>query len=196
MNSDDRSDALIQEIADLFARRGAEMYAGEPVTQSEHALQAALLAEQSSADAELITAALLHDVGHLLHELDENCAEEGIDDKHESLGAEWLAQHFPAGVVEPVRLHVAAKRYLCAVNEEYYAGLSDASRLSLQLQGGPFTTTQARKFEEHPSFAAAIKLRRWDEAAKIPQRATPPLEHYLDYARAVISAPHPTHETP
>jgi phosphonate degradation associated HDIG domain protein len=193
MNSNGPSEALIQEIADLFERRGAEMYAGEPVTQTEHALQAALLAEQDGADASLITAALLHDVGHLLHDLDEDCAEEGIDDKHEALGAEWLSQHFPSEVVEPVRLHVAAKRYLCAVDEEYSARLSDASRLSLQLQGGPFTAAQAGKFESHPSFAAAIKLRRWDEQAKIPQLATPPLAHYLDYARRVISAPDRPH---
>lgn len=187
MISDARSDALIQEIAKLFARRGREMYAGEPVTQTEHALQAAFQAEQSGADAAFITAALLHDVGHLLHDLDEDCAEEGIDDKHEALGAEWLSQHFGFEVVEPVRLHVAAKRYLCAVDQEYYDRLSDASRLSLGLQGGPFTTTQARKFEEHPCFAAAIKLRRWDEEAKIPELTTPSLEQYLGYARSVIS---------
>jgi [1-hydroxy-2-(trimethylamino)ethyl]phosphonate dioxygenase len=187
MSSDVHSEALIREIADLFARRGREMYSGEPITQTEHALQAAWLAEQSGADATLITAAFLHDVGHLLHDLDEDCAEEGIDDKHEALGAEWLSQHFGFEVVEPVRLHVAAKRYLCAVDEEYFARLSDASRLSLRLQGGPFTTTQARRFEEHPCFAAAIKLRRWDEQAKIPDLKTPPLEQYLDVTRSVIS---------
>jgi [1-hydroxy-2-(trimethylamino)ethyl]phosphonate dioxygenase len=195
MTSNVQSEALIREINELFSRRGREMYAGEPVTQTEHALQAALQAEESGADAALITAALLHDVGHLLHDLDEDCAEVGIDDKHEALGAEWLSQHFGFEVVEPVRLHVAAKRYLCAVDEQYLARLSDASRLSLRLQGGPFTTAQARKFEEHPCFAAAIKLRRWDEEAKIPQLVTPPLEHYLDYARAVISPQGPPRET-
>jgi phosphonate degradation associated HDIG domain protein len=192
MTSNGRSEALIQEIADLFARRGLEMYAGEPITQTEHALQAALQAEQSGADSALITAALLHDVGHLLHGLDEDCAEDGIDDKHEALGAEWLARHFGFEVVEPVRLHVAAKRYLCAVDEDYFAQLSPASRFSLQLQGGPFTHGQAKKFEEHPCFDAAIKLRRWDEQAKIPQLPTPPLERYLDYARTVMQVS--THE--
>jgi [1-hydroxy-2-(trimethylamino)ethyl]phosphonate dioxygenase len=187
MTADARIEALTQEIAGLFARRGREMYAGEPVTQTEHALQTALQAEQSGADAALITAALLHDVGHLLHGLDEDCAEDGIDDKHEALGAEWLSRHFADEVVEPVRLHVAAKRYLCAVDEEYHARLSDASRLSLRLQGGPFTAAQARKFEEHPSFAAAIKLRRWDEEAKIPELPTPPLDRYLDIAQSVMS---------
>ncbi len=187
MTADTSTEALLQEIAGLFARRGREMYAGEPITQTDHALQAALLAEENGADAALVTAAFLHDVGHLLHDLDEDCAEEGIDDKHEALGAEWLSQHFGADVVEPVRLHVAAKRYLCAVDEQYFAQLSDASRLSLSLQGGPFTTAQTRKFEEHPSFVAAIKLRRWDEQAKVPQLPTPPLEHYLDCARTVLT---------
>src|SRR6516162_2871454 len=99
MNSDSRSDALIQEIAELFAQRGREMYAGEPVTQTEHALQTALQAEQCGADRALITVAFLHDVGHLLHDLDESCAEEGIDDKHEALGADWLSRRFPSNVV-------------------------------------------------------------------------------------------------
>ena len=122
MISDASSDALIEEIAELFARHGRELYSGEPITQTEHALQAALMAEESGADACLITAAFLHDIGHLLHDLDEDFAEEGIDDKHEALGAEWLSQHFGFEVVEPVRLHVAAKRYLCAVDAEYLAG--------------------------------------------------------------------------
>ncbi len=111
-----------------------------------------------------------------------------MDDKHEALGAEWLSHHFGFEVVEPVRLHVAAKRYLCAVDAEYLARLSDASRLSLRLQGGPFTTTQTRKFAEHPCFEAAIRLRRWDEEAKIPQLPTPPLARYLDYARAALAS--------
>jgi phosphonate degradation associated HDIG domain protein len=193
VNQTDPTESLIQEIAGLFARRGAAMYAGEPITQTEHALQAALLAEESGADAALVTAAFLHDIGHLLHDLDEDCAEDGIDDKHEALGAEWLSRHFGPEVVEPVRLHVAAKRYLCATDDDYLARLSDASRLSLRLQGGPFTATQARKFEEHPNFAAAIKLRRWDEEAKVPELATPPLERYLDYARRVISPENARH---
>jgi phosphonate degradation associated HDIG domain protein len=182
----DGSDRLISEIDRLFARRGCEMYAGEPVTQTEHALQTAWQAEQNGAGTALITAALLHDVGHLLHDMGEDCAEEGIDDKHEALGAEWLARHFGPDVVEPVRLHVAAKRYRCAVDPEYHARLSDASRLSLKLQGGPFTESLARKFEEHPHFDAAVRLRLWDEAAKIPQLKTPPLEQFLAVVKKAI----------
>jgi [1-hydroxy-2-(trimethylamino)ethyl]phosphonate dioxygenase len=179
----DRRESLILEILHLFDRRGREMYSGEPVTQTEHALQTAWQAEQSEADAALITASLLHDVGHLLHELGEDCADAGIDDKHEALGAQWLATHFGPNVVEPVRLHVAAKRYRCAIDPAYHARLSDASRQSLRLQGGPFTPEQARKFEEHPYFNAAVRLRLWDEAAKVPGLPTPPLEHFVLYAQ-------------
>jgi phosphonate degradation associated HDIG domain protein len=187
------TDALLAEIASLFERRGQEMYGGEPVTQTEHALQAAWQAEQSGADSPLVAAALLHDVGHLLHDLGDDCAEEGVDDRHEALGAEWLTKHFAPAVVEPVRLHVAAKRYLCAVDAEYNARLSDASRLSLQLQGGPFTETQAKKFEQHPFFTAALRLRNWDEQAKIPGLSTPALAHYLDYVRrALVPQPGPS----
>jgi phosphonate degradation associated HDIG domain protein len=182
----DEPDRLIAEIARLFARRGSEMYSGEPVTQTEHALQTAWQAQQNGAEPALVTAALLHDVGHLLHDLGEDCAEEGIDDRHEALGAEWLARHFGADVVEPVRLHVAAKRYRCAVDPAYHARLSDASRLSLRLQGGPFTESQARHFEQHPHFQEAVRLRLWDEEAKIPDLETPSLERFLDVVRQAI----------
>jgi len=187
MATDRQADELIAEIRRLFDRRGRDMYAGEPVTQTEHALQAASLAEQEGAGSPLVIAALLHDVGHLLHDLGEDCADEGIDDRHEALGAAWLEQRFGPDVVEPVRLHVAAKRYRCAVDADYHSRLSDASRLSLRLQGGPFTEPQARKFEQHPHFAAAVRLRLWDEAAKIPQLETPPLEHFLALIKAVLS---------
>lgn len=183
----DTSDRLISEIAGLFARRGREMYAGEPVTQTEHAIQTAWLAEQDGAGTALVAAALLHDVGHLLHDLGEDCADEGIDDRHEAMGAEWLALHFGSDVVEPVRLHVVAKRYRCAVDPAYHARLSDASRLSLKLQGGPFTHSQARRFEQHAYFKDAVRLRLWDETAKNPDLETPPLERFLDVVRKAVS---------
>jgi gamma-butyrobetaine dioxygenase len=174
------TDLAVDDVLSALRARGAEAYLGEPVTVTEHSLQAAAQAEADDRPAALVVAALLHDVGWLLH---------AGPRPHEERGAAYLAASFGPEVTEPVRLHVAAKRYLCAVDQEYYDRLSDASRLSLRLQGGPFTTAQARKFEEHPCFEAAIKLRRWDEEAKIPQLATPPLEQYLDYARTVISLP-------
>ncbi len=127
----------IEEIVRLFERRGREAYFGEPVSQAEHALQAARLAEIEGAHDALIAAALLHDVGHLLHDLGEDVADRGHDARHEELGSDWLAARFGPEVVEPVRLHVAAKRYLCTVDPAYYDGLSPASKQSLALQGGP-----------------------------------------------------------
>lgn len=173
-------------ILDKFRNRGHSNYGGEAITQLEHALQAATLAEQAGAAPALIAASLLHDVGHLLHDLPEDAPDDGLDDEHEQLGAAWLYEHFQPALVEPVRLHVAAKRYLCAVDPVYASQLSGPSMQSLVLQGGPMTPAQARHFEEHPHFRAAIDLRRWDEAAKIPHQPTPPLEHFVPYLQASL----------
>ncbi|MFM8219189.1 MAG: HD domain-containing protein, partial [Planctomycetaceae bacterium] len=126
-----------------------------------------------------IVAALLHDVGHLLHTLAADAPEQGIDDQHEELAARWLAGRFPPAVVAPVQLHVAAKRYLCAVEPAYHASLSPPSQLSLQLQGGPMTAAEVAAFERHTWFPCAVVLRRCDDAAKIPGASTPPLDDWL-----------------
>ena len=157
------------------------MYVGEPVTQTEHALQCAAQAEQCGASDELISAALLHDIGHLMHDLGEGCADEGVDDRHELLGAQWLERFFPPDVVEPVKLHVPAKRYRCAVDANYRARLSAASIQSLALQGGPMSDDEVLAFRSNSWFAQALKLRTWDEAAKVSGLATPPLSHFLTY---------------
>jgi phosphonate degradation associated HDIG domain protein len=169
----------IDQLRAMFRDRGGSLYGGEAVTQQEHALQAALLAEQSGADAPLIAAALLHDVGHLLHELPNDAPDQGIDDAHEDLAARWLREWLPTGTVEPVRLHVAAKRYLCATNADYFARLSPPSVQSLKLQGGPMNAIEIDQFRASPFFRDAVRLRGWDEAAKVPGLATPDLEHYL-----------------
>src|SRR5471032_2143591 len=127
----------------LFARHGGDGYFGEKVTQAEHALQSAALAEAEQASPALIVAALLHDVGHLIHTGGEDIAERGIDARHEAIGATYLARHFGPAVVEPVRLHVPAKRYLCAIDKTYWQDLSPASKRSLELQGGAFTPDEA-----------------------------------------------------
>jgi [1-hydroxy-2-(trimethylamino)ethyl]phosphonate dioxygenase len=179
--------SVIDEVFSLFLDRGQGAYFGEVVTETEHALQCAHLAEGSGAGSELIAAALLHDVGHLLHGLGEDIAEQGRDGRHEEGGAAWLARHFGPAVVDPVRLHVAAKRYLCAVQPDYHAGLSPASRLSLGLQGGPFTPDEVRRFEQEPWFRSAVAVRRWDDVAKVPGLAVPGLEHYRKHLEAARS---------
>jgi gamma-butyrobetaine dioxygenase len=168
---------LYDEVLDLFGRRGREEYHGEAVTQTEHALQAAAQAAAEGAPDRLIVAALLHDVGHLLDE-PEDLAERGIDGCHEDAGASWIEQRFSPEVAEPVRLHVAAKRYLCAVEPPYLASLSSASRLSLSLQGGPFDATEVAAFEANPLYQDAVRLRRWDDAAKSPGLLVPDLATY------------------
>lgn len=163
------SQALWDRSSAMYAERGAAEYHGEAVTQLEHALQTALLAERANADPQLIVAALLHDVGHLL----------GEGDDHEALGYRYLTKYFGPEVCEPVRLHVTAKRYLCTKDEGYRAGLSPESQRTFRLQGGVMTDDEVREFESNPHFAAAVALRRWDDAAKVPGLATPPFLHYL-----------------
>ena len=160
------------DILRLFRERGHSQYGGEAVSQEEHALQAAFFAEQSNAAPSLIAAALIHDIGHLLHALPDDAPEQGIDDRHEVLAGRWLAKRFGPDVVEPVEMHVAAKRYLCATEPGYMQRLSPPSILSLELQGGPMSADEAEAFRSHPFCAAAVALRRWDDAAKIPQLVT------------------------
>jgi len=173
--------ASVAQIAELFQQRGNSQYGGECVTQAEHALQAAWSAEQEGADAALITAALLHDIGHLLHDLPDDAPEQGIDDHHENAGYHWLTRWFDASVTEPVRLHVAAKRYLCTVDASYFDQLSPPSIQSLQLQGGVMSADERADFERLAHWQEAVRLRRWDDTAKVANLRTPPLEHFLSY---------------
>lgn len=169
---------ISDEIVQLFEARGHTSYHGEAVSQTEHALQAAHLAVREAAPDDLVVAALLHDVGHLVHGLDEGIAERGIDGRHEDAGAAWLARTFGLEVVEPIRLHVAAKRYLCAVDPGYLGSLSPASQHSLALQGGPFRDAEIAEFESNPHHREALRLRLWDDAAKVQGLVVPGLDHY------------------
>jgi phosphonate degradation associated HDIG domain protein len=179
------NNGIVTEIQSLFEQHGDSLYGGEAVTQLEHALQAAALAEAEEASPALIAAALLHDIGHLLHDLPDDAPDAGIDDAHEQLAHHWLCTHFGPQVTEPVRMHVDAKRYLCVVEPAYWSSLSDVSQQSLELQGGPFTIEQAREFEQNPFFEDGVRLRRWDDRAKILGLDTPPLVHFLSYVREV-----------
>jgi [1-hydroxy-2-(trimethylamino)ethyl]phosphonate dioxygenase len=172
---------VTQEILRLFRARGGSQYGGEAVTQLEHALQAAMFAEREAAEPALIAAALIHDVGHLLHELPSDAPDQGIDDRHETLAAGWLAQRFPPAVVAPAAMHVAAKRYLCAVDGDYLQQLSAPSIQSLALQGGPMSPEELWQFEARPYFEDAVRVRRWDDAAKVVGLTTPDLEHFAQY---------------
>jgi [1-hydroxy-2-(trimethylamino)ethyl]phosphonate dioxygenase len=184
-----KPEAIVAALIRLFHERGDAAYVGEPVSQTEHALQTALRAEQAGADSALIAAALLHDVGHLLHNEMEDCALHGVDSSHEEVGARILSRYFGADTVEPMRLHVAAKRYLCATDPVYFSRLSEASVRSLQLQGGPFSDAEAREFAAHPGFNRALALRRWDEEAKVKDLPTPPVEHFREALLQALGLP-------
>lgn len=178
-----------EEVLRLFRARGGSRYGGESVSQLAHALQAAQRAEAEGATPALIAAALLHDVGHLLHDLADDAPDQGVDDVHENLGAAWLAARFGSEVVQPVALHVAAKRYLCAVDDQYFGQLSPPSVQSLKLQGGRMSADEVRQFEQGPFFQDAARLRRWDDAAKVPGQITPKPEHFAQYLDAVSRGP-------
>ncbi|TJZ65441.1 phosphonate degradation HD-domain oxygenase [Chitiniphilus eburneus] len=172
----------LADIHRLITRRGEEYYGAEGVSQREHALQCAELAEKAGASPALITAALLHDLGHLVHEMGDDPAAEGVDDVHQFLALPFLRPLFGDDVLEPIRLHVDAKRYLCAAQPGYRGMLSFASQRSLDLQGGTMTQSAAAEFIARPYAADAVRLRQWDDLAKVPGKATPSLEHYLAIA--------------
>jgi len=152
---------------------------------------AAMLAEAAQASAELVVAALLHDVGHLLHDLPDEAPDEGVDDCHETAGCNYLRKLYPEAVTEPIRLHVPAKRCLCAVEPDYLQQLSEPSMVSLQLQGGPMSDDEVERFMMSPYAEDALRLRRWDDLAKDAERRTPSLAHYADLLRRTASGETP-----
>ncbi len=172
----------MSEIRSAFFRRGNESY-GEGVSQLEHAIQCAAFAQRDGAAPALVAAAYLHDIGHLLHDLPQDIADSGVDTQHEATGSAWLSQYFGLELTEPVRMHVAAKRYLAATEPSYFDLLSDASKLSLRLQGGPMSAEQVQAFEAEPFFDDAILLRRWDEEGKVVGYRGPAPAHF----EAVVS---------
>lgn len=171
---------IVDRIVAKLEGPEADRHYGEGVSEREHALQAAACARAEGAPPALIAAALLHDIGHLLHGLDEDIAEQGIDGKHEAVGAAFLAKHFVEEVVGPVALHVDAKRYLVGTEAGYAAKLSPASVLSLKLQGGPMGADEAKAFAAKKHAAAALRVRRWDEEAKVVGLDVPPVASYRD----------------
>lgn len=175
----------LQDIERLFLERGHRAYDGEPVTQLQHALQTAALAEEAGATPQLITACLLHDLGHLIADRPGTPTLRGIDDKHQYFVQPFLRGLFDNRVLDPIRLHVEAKRYLCYLDPGYAAGLSPDSRRSLALQGGSFDASQAVEFASLRGAPDAIRLRRWDDQAKCPDMQTEPLAYFLEIAESI-----------
>lgn len=178
--------ALIDEIFRVFEEQGAAQYLGEQVSMKEHMLQSAHAAAQDGAPPTLVAAALLHDYGHFVHDHPVDAAEHGIDTQHEEVGHAFLSRHFGPAIAEPIRLHVAAKRYLCAVDPSYLAELSPASVHSLELQGGPYSESEVGEFEAGPYAQDAVRLRRYDDIGKIPGLDVPELESYRPLLESVI----------
>jgi len=177
--------SALKEIQSAFARRGIETY-GEGVSQLEHALQCAACAERDGAGPALITATLLHDIGHLIHDLPVDIADQGVDAQHESLGSAFLSQYFGPDVTDPVRLHVAAKRYLATTERGYFDLLSAASVQSLQLQGGLMSMQERARFAAERFSEEAVRLRRWDDEGKVIGMTTPKLDHFRRYLEASL----------
>ncbi len=178
--------SAVDRILGILETSGAEQYGDEAVSQLQHALQCAHLAECSGAPDPLVVAALLHDFGHLIHQLGEDAAERGIDARHEALGRKYLARWFGEEVTRPVGLHVDAKRYLCATDPAYFESLSPASVRSLELQGGPFSEAEAAAFIARPHAHDALAVRRWDDRAKDPNAVIPGLDRYRPCIEASI----------
>jgi phosphonate degradation associated HDIG domain protein len=179
---------VTEEILALFHERGAERYFGESVSVTEHALQAAHFARAAGAPSGLIVAALLHDVGHLIGELPDDIAKWTTDARHEEIGGRGLARRFSPQVSEPVRLHVPAKRYLCATDAGYCARLSSASVHTLKLQGGPMSEPEVARFEAERYWRQAVRLRHWDDQGKVAGLKTMPLEAYATLIERVARA--------
>ena len=182
----DDADAFLDHLTGLFADREGKREVDGRLSNAAHMLQTAAAAENAGAQACLVAASLLHDVGHWLR--GETLGTRAIDHCHESVGADWLSAFFDADVTGPIALHVAAKRYLCAREPDYFANLSPGSVASLALQGGPMSDIEAEAFEADPAHVHAVALRRWDEYGKISGLDVPGFEHYRPLLRDLVRA--------
>lgn len=182
--------AALDKILQAFDQRGQAAYALEEVTQREHALQSAALAREEEAPDSLVCAALLHDLGHILSDsqMPEHL-EDDLHDRHEEKAYRFLQEHFGDAVAEPVKLHVAAKRYLCTTEPSYEKQLSPTSLKSYHDQGGPMQAEELLAFEQNPYYRDALRLRRWDDIAKVPNKDVPALETYLPLLQACLTHP-------
>ena len=179
-------DNVVDFILQLFEKRGAEEYMGEPVSMAQHMEQSAACAAADGATEELVIASLLHDIGHFVGDFPIEALENGIDNLHEDAGSNFLSPFFPASVTEPIRLHVAAKKYLCAVDKKYINRLSDASINSLNVQGGPMTPEEVTAFESSPHHQAAVKTRYYDDDGKVFGLEIKPVKDYRQQLESLL----------
>lgn len=179
---------IVAFLAEIFERRGAEEYLGEPVTIAQHMLQGAQLAERQGEEEIIVVATLLHDIGHFTSEFGTFSMDDTHDKHHEEAGARVLERFFPSLVVDCVRHHVAAKRYICATDPNYFAQLSAASVHSLKLQGGPMSAAEIAEFEKNPNLEEIVRVRRFDDAGKIAGMLTPGFAHYAPMVQRVVDA--------
>ena len=180
------ADSIVAFIENIFLRRGDEEYLGERVTMAQHMLQCATIAEESGLDDVIIVAALLHDIGHFTSEFGGFTMADTEDRCHEEAGARVLEPFFPSIVIDCVRFHVAAKRYLCATKPGYFNRLSDASVHSLGLQGGPMGAKEVAEFEANPNLREIVQVRHLDEAGKREDMVTPPFAHFAPIVQRVV----------
>ncbi|WP_417606055.1 HD domain-containing protein [Oceanimonas baumannii] len=178
LNQAPTKDNIIEMIEAVFTRHGADSYLGEQVTMAQHMLQAAWLGELQGESDAVVLAALLHDVGHYANKLPPEVLMSGTDNRHQESAASWLAPFFPAEIIEPIRLHVAAKRYLVTVDPDYRNQLSQASIDSLALQGGMMSAREVHEMEANPYLDMAIRVRRLDDQGKDPALTTPDFGHF------------------
>ena len=192
MKSPDQTDLtpdnIVAFLGNIFIRHGAISYLGEQVTTSEHMLQGALLAEEANAPDPLIAGILLYDIGHYIHEFSHAAFVQGIDDYHDKVGAALLAPFFPTMVTACVGCHVAAKRYLCATESDYFDRLSPASVHTLRLQGGPMSESETAKFANNPELEFLLQVRIWDEEAKVPGKKTRSFAYYVPLLKSLVDA--------
>ena len=179
-------DSIVDFILELFARRGAEEYMGEKVSIAQHMEQSAACATDAGASDELVIASLLHDIGHFVGDFPIDALENGIDNLHEEAGARFLETFYPASVTEPIRHHVAAKRYLCATDPEYLSRLSEASVHTLKVQGGPMNPDEIAAFEKLPYLDSCLQMRIWDDEGKDPDRPHPDFSHYRELVQNLV----------
>lgn len=173
------------EIVEIYTSGASEEYLGEDVKLVEHMLQCADLAKQSGASNELVLAALLHDIGHLLITDATEAHSSGIDAHHDEIGAQWVEERFPDSVSMPILLHVDAKKYLVATDSDYYEKLSQASKDTLKMQGGPLTLEEAAEFFALDGAKEAIQVRLWDDQAKVRDKPTSTIEEFREIIEAL-----------